>query len=594
MPIIEELDEEGNVLNEEEDNEEENDEEGKRRWREKLAAMEEEEKARVAKQFAMAEEQRVAGNKLLSEADYEGACKHYDQALKDLQLVGNEPDNRARAEQCNMALHSNMALAKLKLNQFEEVKHHAGLALLVDAQNVKALYRRGIAQASLARNASLFQEAEAKAAIADFEAAIAADPSGSVEAQRELQKLRADLRTHERDLAKKQKETWGQVFGGRTVVEGEEDAPLEGPPAMVRACKNSDKHLIVSAESASVSDGKGSTLLSAVDMQLREGWCIGVVGGSIASRTALGRLFAGEMQVSAGNVVVHPKPPKPGRGKQVEPIDRTYLAAGAVLLLALLAATEFTEGVPRIQVWIMRVVASVFLLLIRMAWKFTTEAKAPLTVNVAFATADSAVLKALRSKDKVEDLLGSLLARQLPAAERRERVVALLAAAGFQGTGEAGGSPAKFIEAGLTFGQLPQEQQRLVQILRCIAMRPEVIVCDGALEGLDVDCQARILRMLKRMKQECKTSILCMSSDLEQVCYVADSLAVLSSTGELCEKGPTQELLQTPRHEETSAAIATVLDRTGQKTVGGAIQARCKELLGNADLDGPWIPPIYK
>eukprot|EP00443_Scrippsiella_acuminata_P051747 CAMPEP_0115456318 /NCGR_PEP_ID=MMETSP0271-20121206/44624_1 /TAXON_ID=71861 /ORGANISM="Scrippsiella trochoidea, Strain CCMP3099" /LENGTH=550 /DNA_ID=CAMNT_0002882825 /DNA_START=44 /DNA_END=1696 /DNA_ORIENTATION=+ len=550
MPIIEELDEEGNVLNEEEDNEEENDEEGKRRWREKLAAMEEEEKARVAKQFAMAEEQRVAGNKLLSEADYEGACKHYDQALKDLQLVGNEPDNRARAEQCNMALHSNMALAKLKLNQFEEVKHHAGLAL--------------------------------------------ADPSGSVEAQRELQKLRADLRTHERDLAKKQKETWGQVFGGRTVVEGEEDAPLEGPPAMVRACKNSDKHLIVSAESASVSDGKGSTLLSAVDMQLREGWCIGVVGGSIASRTALGRLFAGEMQVSAGNVVVHPKPPKPGRGKQVEPIDRTYLAAGAVLLLALLAATEFTEGVPRIQVWIMRVVASVFLLLIRMAWKFTTEAKAPLTVNVAFATADSAVLKALRSKDKVEDLLGSLLARQLPAAERRERVVALLAAAGFQGTGEAGGSPAKFIEAGLTFGQLPQEQQRLVQILRCIAMRPEVIVCDGALEGLDVDCQARILRMLKRMKQECKTSILCMSSDLEQVCYVADSLAVLSSTGELCEKGPTQELLQTPRHEETSAAIATVLDRTGQKTVGGAIQARCKELLGNADLDGPWIPPIYK
>jgi len=594
MPIIEELDEDGNVVNEEDDGETENNDEGKRRWREKLAAMESEEKERVAKQFAMAEEQRVAGNKLLSEADYAGAINRYDQALTDLQLVGNEAENRAKAEQCNMALHSNLALANLKLNNYEEVKRHTASALLIDPKNVKALYRRGLAQAALARGASLFQEAEARAAISDFEAAAAADPAGGAEAQRELQKIRAELRAHERDLAQKQKETWSQVFGGKTVVEGEEDAAPEGPPTMVRACKNSDKHLIVSAEGACVSDAKGVAVLSGLDMELREGWCVGVVGGAAASRAALGRLFAGEVRASAGSVVVHPKPPKPGRGKKVEPIDRKYLAAAAVLLLGVVAALELAEGLPRFQVWAVRVVAAIFMFLIYMAWKFATEEQAPLTVKAAIATTDPAALKALGCKSTVEDLLGSLLARQLPATERRERVVAMLSAAGFQGTGEADGSTAKYVEAGVRLGELPQEQQRLVQILRCIAMRPEVIVCDGALEGLDVDCQARLLRMFKRMKQECKTSILCMSSDLEQVCCVADSLALLSSAGVLCEKGPTQELLQTPRHEETSAAIAAVLQRTGKQTVGGAIQARYKELLGNADLDGSWIPPIYK
>mmetsp|Transcript_6753 Transcript_6753/g.16914 ORF Transcript_6753/g.16914 Transcript_6753/m.16914 type:complete len:599 (-) Transcript_6753:70-1866(-) len=597
MPLIEELDEDGNVVDEDgcvEETQEEMEEkdEGKRRWREKLAAMEKEEKERVEIQFSAAEEQRNAGNERLAQSDIEGACESYEQALSDLTLVGNEPENRTRAEKANTALHLNLALALLKLHRYEDVKFQCSSALLADVKNVKALYRRGLAQAALARNAALFQEAEAQAACADFEAALAAEPANA-EAQRELAKLRAELRAHERDLAKKQKETWSQVFGGKTVIEGEEDLPPPPPPPTVRPCKNTNLHLVVSAEGAGVVDGQGRPVLSDLSMELRQSWCVGLTGGEPVARSALGRLLSGEAKAATGRVVVHPKEPKPGRRKDPEPIDSSFLFGGAALLLAMMAATELAPGVPNFQKWTLRIVFPPMLYLIYLGWRYSQACKAPLSVHAVVASPEAAALLAKGAKSSVEDLIGTLLARQLSKEERRERVIAMLAAAGFKGTGEDGVSPATYVERGLLFGELPLKQQRLVQICICIAQRPEVLIIDGALEGLHVDNQARILRMLKRLKQECKTSILCMSSDLEQVCYLADSLAVLSPEGSLCEKGPSLEVLETPRHETTQAIIAALLERSGEKEVGGPIQAHCKELLGNADLDGPWIPPKY-
>lgn len=586
MTIIEELDADGNVVPDKADNQDE----GHREQRDKLAGMETEERKRVARQFALGEEYKGEGNKLFAEGDVAGAVKRYERALHELTMVGNEADARERAEKDNMALNLNLALAKLKLEDYEEVKHHCASALLADPTNAKALYRRGLAQAALARSAMLFQEAEAKAAIADFEAALETDP-GSAECRRELLKLRVELRAHERDLARKQKETWTQVFGGRTVIEGEEDPPPDEPLPAVRPCVNTDKHLIVSLEGASVAN-EGTGVLGPIDLELREGWCVGISGGPRAARTALANLFAGQASATSGHRALHPKPRKPGRrAEDTEPIDRSVLIGGAVLLIAMLAAMEYAE-VSSLQLWMMRVMVPCLLGLIRVMWSFGVQE--PLKLHVELATSALAALAALKATSTVEELLGTQLAKQLPKDERRDKVVALLCAAGFQGSGEAGGSPQKFLEAGLRFGDLPVEQQRIVHILRCIAARPEVLICDDALEGLPVGTQARFLRMLKRMKQECKTSVLCMSDDLDQVSYMADSLGFLSQEGSLCEKGPAQEVLETPRHEESQGRISAYLQQTGQKTpLGGPVHERCKELLTDSALNGQWLPPKY-
>lgn len=574
MPIIEELSDEEPAAAEGEEGGE------RRAWRERFAAMEAEERERVARQFALGEEMRAAGNAAMAQGDHEAALRSYKQALQELTMVGNEPENRARAEEATKALHLNLALACLKMQRYAEVKEHTASVLVADPASVKALYRRGVAEASLARAAVLFQEGEARAAIADFEALLAVDPENA-EAKRELQRIRAELRTHERDLAQKQRDTWGQVFGGRTVLEGEEDAPPDAPLPAVRPrpCRGAgEKHLILSLEGASA-----AAALADVDLELREGWCVGVCGASAAARAALVGLVMGTASPSAGSVVVHPKPPKPGRKKQeAKPIDRRMLGGAAAVVVAMVVATELADVVAA-QRWAMRLVAVMAFGLLRVMWAVTGPEE--LRVHAELAAAGAEVPNAT-----VEELLGSRLARQLKAEERRARVLAMLRASGFEGDGGNGDVAQRCVEQRQRYRDLPEDQRLVVQALRCIAARPEVLVVDGALDGLPLAARARLLRMLKRMKQECKTSVVLLSGDLGQVGYLADTICVLSAEGALCERGPAAEVLETPRHEETRALLAAGAD---VKAAGGLLSAKCQELLSDAALEGPWLPPKY-
>lgn len=286
---------------------------------------------------------------------------------------------------------------------------------------------------------------------------------------------------------------------------------------------------------------------------------------------------------------VHEKEPKPGCRKAPEPVDSSILFGGMALILAVLGATETSAATGGVQRWMVRFLTAVVLLIVHTAWQYNRKCKAPLTVHVAVASPVEAAR--LPADAKVEDLVGGLLARQLPADERRERTIALLAAAGFQGTGDAKLTAKTCVENGVRCGDLSESQRRVVQTLMCIAQRPEVLVCDEALVGLPIDNQARLLKMVKRMKQECKTSVLVMSSDLDQVSYIADSLGLVCPEGELLEKGPTLEVLETPRHEETQKIMAEA--RKGAIGRAGPIQAQCKELIGDRALEASWLPPKY-
>ena len=138
------------------------------------------------------------GNDGLGAGDFEDAIKSYGRAMQELATVGNAEDDRNRAERACLALHLNMAQANLKLHKFDDAKKECNSALSIDQKSIKALYRRGVAQAALARQATLFQEDEAKAGCAYFEALLKLDPSEK-QAEKELQRLRAELKAHSRD-----------------------------------------------------------------------------------------------------------------------------------------------------------------------------------------------------------------------------------------------------------------------------------------------------------------------------------------------------------------------------------------------------------
>eukprot|EP00405_Crypthecodinium_cohnii_P016191 CAMPEP_0206452900 /NCGR_PEP_ID=MMETSP0324_2-20121206/20217_1 /ASSEMBLY_ACC=CAM_ASM_000836 /TAXON_ID=2866 /ORGANISM="Crypthecodinium cohnii, Strain Seligo" /LENGTH=609 /DNA_ID=CAMNT_0053923071 /DNA_START=163 /DNA_END=1992 /DNA_ORIENTATION=+ len=608
MPVIEELDEDGNVIGAEEDEEEEEDTpekvEQRRLWKKKCEQMAAEEKDRVAKQFELGEEHKLQGNECLAKGDFAGACKAYEEALQDLTLVGNEPENRKKAELANLALHLNMALAKLKMKQYDEVKYHCSSALLTDPKNAKALFRRGSAQAALAREATLFQEAEAKAALSDFAAILEEDPANA-EALRESNRLKAELRAHEKDLARKQRETWGQVFGGKTVIEGEEDEGPPPPPPLIRPCKNTDKHLVAGGVGVSIADQQGSTLLTDVTLEFREGWAVGLISDDSTLRDRFWKTMVGKVPPAAGEFTVHPKPQKSGRKKDPKPIDSNIMLGAAVALTAIMAATELTPGIPAIQQWVVRFLVLCMGYLLYQGVKYNQDLKAPLSIHFAVASKENASVAALGAQTVVEDLLGGLLARQLSPTERHERVVTLLEAAGYKGLHEGSSKrrPAEKYER-RRIKDLPEDQRRIVQALVCIAQRPEVIVMDCALEGLELEIQARLLKMMKRMKQECKTVVLCMSDDINQVVYLSDTLIIVDASGKCFgEKGPTQELLERPRSPLTEAHIGKALEprvpsagdgkATKRKVVGEELADECAELLGNATLEGAWIPPKY-
>jgi oligopeptide/dipeptide ABC transporter ATP-binding protein len=99
-------------------------------------------------------------------------------------------------------------------------------------------------------------------------------------------------------------------------------------------------------------------------------------------------------------------------------------------------------------------------------------------------------------------------------------------------------------------------RQRAMTAL-ALAGHPQLILADEPTTALDVTVQARILAMLRRLRDEEHTAMLLVSHDLRVMSHVADDLVVMYA-GRVCERGPARAVLREPRHPYTKALVDSV------------------------------------
>lgn len=108
--------------------------------------------------------------------------------------------------------------------------------------------------------------------------------------------------------------------------------------------------------------------------------------------------------------------------------------------------------------------------------------------------------------------------------------------------------------------------QRIV-IAIAVAAHPILLIADEATTALDVTVQAEVLDLLADLREQYALSLIFVTHDLAVVAQISDHLLVMRD-GEIVESGPTQHVLQAPRHVYTKLLIQDHLEYGLDKFVG--------------------------
>ncbi len=130
---------------------------------------------------------------------------------------------------------------------------------------------------------------------------------------------------------------------------------------------------------------------------------------------------------------------------------------------------------------------------------------------------------------------------------RRARVLELLAEVGI---------PNPPLTAGQRAGELSGGLRQRALIASAIALSPALLIADEPTTALDVTIQAQILELLDTLRSR-GTAVLLISHDLAVVERIADRVAVMRA-GEIVETGPTDAVLEEPRHEYTRRLLLAI------------------------------------
>ena len=103
--------------------------------------------------------------------------------------------------------------------------------------------------------------------------------------------------------------------------------------------------------------------------------------------------------------------------------------------------------------------------------------------------------------------------------------------------------------------ELSGGMRQRVLIAQAFSLNPQVIIADEPTTALDVTVQKQVLRLIRDMQREHKTTLLFVSHDLGVVAQICDRITVLYG-GKVLEQGATADVLGSPQNAYTRALLA--------------------------------------
>ncbi len=102
--------------------------------------------------------------------------------------------------------------------------------------------------------------------------------------------------------------------------------------------------------------------------------------------------------------------------------------------------------------------------------------------------------------------------------------------------------------------QLSGGMRQRALIAAALVNRPSLLVADEPTSALDVTTQAAIIELLRDLRRETGMAVLLVTHDFGVVAELADRVAVLAG-GRIVEEGAAGSLFAAPRHPETRALL---------------------------------------
>ena len=103
--------------------------------------------------------------------------------------------------------------------------------------------------------------------------------------------------------------------------------------------------------------------------------------------------------------------------------------------------------------------------------------------------------------------------------------------------------------------ELSGGMRQRVLIAQAFSLNPHVIIADEPTTALDVTVQKQVLRLIRDMQREHKTTLLFVTHDLGVVAQICDRMTVLYG-GKVLEQGFTAQILKNPQSPYTRALLA--------------------------------------